>query len=551
MQDQREQQDARRDDGRKNRRAVGGPADDRYRIVIEPLAGRVVARFAGATLADTTDAKILHETNLPSVIFVPRADVALEHLQAIDLQTFCPFKGNATHWRLTVAERTVEPAAWSYETPLAEADPIAGHIAFYPEAIHEWTRDGETLHAMTPLRTERHPLTDWLLLSAGDCASPEELTAQLGQKLIAAGVPLWRISVAIWTLHPQLAGTTYTWRSDREGVAQVYTPHGALESPGYLNSPVKFVTDGLGGVRQRLDTGEPRYPFPVMNDLKAEGATDYVAMPLPFSDGSIHSMTLTSRDADGFSTSDLGMVFENSVVISRLYEVHTLRANTAVLLNTYLGKRTGARVREGQTRRGDGERLKAVIFMADLRGSTALAERLSREDYLDVLSCFFDCTATPVTERGGEVLKLIGDAVLAIFPLPDAIDDAAAEAAAAAVCRRAHTAARDSLRRIETANRTGGLPAEIRCAVALHLGELTYGNVGSQDRLDFTIVGTAVNETARLDAVAKKLDEPAVYSGDVGKHLGDAARSLGNHALPGVGREIEIFVPVEAGGGAD
>ncbi len=537
----REEQDDTRQD---SRRPVGGPAGDRYRIVIEPLTGRVTARFAGTTLAETTDAKILHETNLPSVIFVPRGDVAMDHLRPIDLQTFCPFKGNATHWRLTLGGRTVTPAAWSYETPLSEADGIAGHIAFYPAAVEQWTRDGETLHAMTPLRTERHPLTDWLLLSAGAAASPEALTEQLGQQLVAAGVPLWRLSVAIWTLHPQLAGTGYTWRGDRDGVAQIYTPHGALESPQYLNSPVKFVTDGLGGVRQRLDTGAPRYPFPVMNDLKAEGATDYVAMPLPFSDGSIHSMTLTSRDPDGFSTADLGMVFENSVVISRLYEVHTLRANTAVLLNTYLGKRTGARVREGQTRRGDGERLRAVIFMADLRGSTALAERLSREDYLDVLSCFFDCTATPVTERGGEVLKLIGDAVLAIFPLPDAIDATAAEAAAATVCRRAHTAARDSLRRIETANRTGGLKAEIRCAVALHLGELTYGNVGSRDRLDFTIVGTAVNETARLDAVAKKLDEPAVYSGDVGRHLGEAARSLGHHALPGVGREIEIFVPV-------
>ena len=171
-----------------------------------------------------------------------------------------------------------------------------------------------------------------------------------------SGVSVYRLHLTIWSLHPQIAGVNFQWLRDTDSVTISEPRHDLFTSERYLNSPVRLVTQGLGGVRQPLNVDQTEFEFPILEDLKAEGATDYVAMPLRFSDGQNHSMTLASDHINGFTTANLGLIFECIGVISRYFEVLTLRTNTETLLDTYLGRRTGQKVLEGAVRRGDGEK---------------------------------------------------------------------------------------------------------------------------------------------------------------------------------------------------
>jgi adenylate cyclase len=189
-------------------------------------------------------------------------------------------------------------------------------------------------------------------------------------------------------------------------------------------------------------------------------------------------------------------------------------------------------VLDGLIRRGDGEVIPAIIWWADLRGSTGLAERLPREDYLQLLNHFFECTAGVVLERGGEVLKFIGDAVMAIFPLrqhPDAAE-------------RALDAAIESLARVRQLGAdAANSDAPFAIALALHRGEVNYGNVGVAGRLDFTVTGPAVNEVARLEGLSKSLGRAVVASEPFATLIPDRLISLGRVTLRGVSGDHEIF----------
>jgi len=323
-----------------------------------------------------------------------------------------------------------------------------------------------------------------------------------------------------------------------------HTPRGALQGEAYLKSPEQFVSEGLGGVRQRLDAEDPEFQFPVMAELREAGGTDYVAMPLPFSDGQIHTLTLTSDHPTGFSVADLGQIFEAIPMLSRLYEVHTLRRNTSVLLDTYLGTRIGQQVLNGHTQRGDGESIHAVIWFCDLRGSTALADSMPREQFLEELNLFFDSVAGAVLECGGEVLRFIGDAVLAIFPFAEQGSQGThGTTGAAQVCYSAAEAVREAERRVAAVNRPriGSDRVEIRYGIGLHVGDVTYGNIGMPERLEFTVIGAAANEAARIKSLCKTLDTPVLISDEFARHFPEALVSLGRHRLRGVAGEREIF----------
>jgi len=513
-----------------------------YRVAIEPVAGRVRAHIDGVVVADSSDVIAMHETYLPSQYYFPKSDLREGLLVPSPFRTFCPIKGTAHHWHLQIPGRTLENKAWSYEAPLEEARAVGGFVAFYSDAVDELSADG-SLPAAPREQVGGNPLFGWLMQSAWQCKTPAELTEQLARHMLEIGIPLWRFNVNIWTLHPELAGQRFTWVRDHDGVAEGDTPHGILQTPAYLNSPVRHVSEGLGGVRQRLDIDDPEWRFPVLQELRANGGTDYVAMPLPFSDGRFQTMTLATDHPDGFSTAMLGQVFRAAVPLGRFYEVLTLRRNATDLFDTYLGHRTGRQILRGLTRRGDGEDIRAAILFCDLRDSTVLTESLSRQTYLELLNEFFECAVEPVMAGGGEVLKFIGDAVLAIFPVEggDADDEATAGA-----CRRACGAAQEIIARIAAVPARAGRPA-MHCAIGLHFGDVTYGNVGAPRRLDFTVVGTAANIAARLSAHCKALEQSLLLSADVARHLSEGLHSLGTQRLHNVADEIEVFVI----GGAD
>ena len=422
-------------------------------------------------------------------------------------------------------------AVWSYTHALPDAAEIEGHVAFMPGYVTDFDLGENVIHppAGGNLAGE---MVDWLLRDASRVTTPEELIIQLASKLQATGVPLSRLAVMIWSLHPMIAGRRYLWRRGIDEVDVVAPSNDIHNQPEYLASPLRHVSNGLGGVRQKIGMNHGDASFPVIEDLRAMGATDYVAMPLPFSDGRINVLTLTTDHPDGFSTSDLGLIFEISPVLSRYLEVFNLRGTAQSLLETYVGKRTGARVLGGEIRRGDGDEIDAAIMFCDLRSSTALEETLGRAAYIELLNSFFDTVSTQVTSAGGEVLKFIGDAVLAVFPAGDDTDQARDQALAAA---RAIATELDRL-----AENTDDIAHHYDCAIGIAFGQVTYGNVGSRERLDFTVIGQPANIAARLADYGKSAGERIVITGDLARGAPDA-RPLGALRLHNVSDDVDSY----------
>lgn len=214
------------------------------------------------------------------------------------------------------------------------------------------------------------------------------------------------------------------------------------------------------------------------------------------------------------------------------------------LLYTYLGKRTGERVLSGLVKRGDGEKIYAVIWYCDLRDSTPLAESMPLESFLSILNDFFDCMAGAVLDHGGEILRFIGDAALAIFPIggtTESLREVCIPTEGA--CERALNAARDAHSRIEALNKQRKIQGEppLGFGLGLHVGEVMYGNIGVPDRLEFTVIGSAANEAARLEALCKELDQPILISWEFPRCFPDQMSSLGLHRLRGVSTPKEIF----------
>jgi class 3 adenylate cyclase/uncharacterized protein (DUF427 family) len=510
-----------------------------YRLIIEPGRKRIRAVLGGETVADSDRVLVMHETGYRPVTYVPREDVRMDLLRPSAQYTHCPFKGDASYWTIEAGGRNVENVAWSYEDPYEEAAIVGGYIAFDWDRIDAWFEDGEQVVEPPPAApaATANPLLDWVTRDSWHASSAQDLIERLALRLVAAGFPLWRLRLLIRTLHPQLFATALTWRSDADGVETTRPSHAMLESRAYLESPFVPILKGEGGVRRRLEGPQPRLDYPILQELQAAGATDYVAMPMRFSDGQINIITLVSCAAGGFSTAQLGLLYEILPVLSRLFEVFALKDSATTLLGTYLGRRTGSEVLNGLIRRGDGRDIDAAIWLCDLRDSTVLSESLPRDAYLEILNQFFDAMVEPIVEHGGEVLKYIGDAVLAIFPIEE--PDSPAHAA----CARALAAAADARARVEQLNieRGGRGEAALSYGIGLHRGSLTYGNIGSADRLDFTIVGAAVNHAARIESLTKVLRRPVLISSAFAASFGGPLTSLGRHRLRGVALPQEIF----------
>ncbi|MEQ8354583.1 MAG: DUF427 domain-containing protein [Kiloniellaceae bacterium] len=529
------------------------PSD--YNLSIEPSDKRVKVKFNGQAVADSRRALVLKETRLPPVFYLPREDVAMDFLRPTEHRTYCPFKGTATYWTVAVGDKTAENAAWSYEDPIEEGLGIRGYIAFYWNQMDAWSEHGQQVEIdQSESGIENgNPLADWLLREAWEAASSAELVDRFARQLVEAGIGVMRLSMLIPTLHPQMAGHAFVWRRGGEIVDARDLPHFDLQSESYLKSPIIRIMNGEGGIRRRLEGASPPRDFPILEDLRAEGATDYVAMPMLFSTGKINAMTLASDRPGGFTTRELGWVYEILPVLSRLLEVQALHRSSRSLMDTYLGAYTGQRVLNGLIKRGDGEDIPAVIWYCDLRGSTALADSLDRHTYLDLLNRYFEAMAGAVLDHGGEVLKFIGDGLLAIFPMEKATgaesemmfctEEGDQGFCGYDACGKALEAARDALKRMKEVNDelTGAGRPPLGFGLSLHLGNVTYGNIGAASRLDFTVIGPATNEAARMDALTKELSLPVLMSEEFQRFVPETLVSVGRHSFRGVTQSREIF----------
>lgn len=514
-------------------------AREGYRVSIEEESRRIRAVFNGQTIADSGNVLVMHETRLSPVFYFPREDVRMELFAKSDQLTHCPFKGNATYWTIHVGSRSAEHAAWSYEAPYDESSLVKGYVAFDWPTIDQWYAGGtEIIEQPRDNRVAKeNPLVNWLVYDAWVPKSSRDLVARFSETMIAAGFPLWRLRLLVRTMNPLLFALVYTWQRDGGEVTVFELSHENLQSEKYRNSPFALVIKGEGGVRRRLEGPRAQLDFPVLEDLVALGATDYVAMPLRFSDGQLNILTLVSDQIGGFSTEELGQIYEVLPTVSRLFESHALRVSSSTLLRTYLGSGAGHRVMDGSVKRGDGEDIHAAIWIADLRDSTGLAASMSRDDYLSLLNHYFDNVAGAVLDHGGEVLKFIGDSVLAIFAIDDP-DQKKPEA-----CGRALAAAVDAAQRFEAFNgqREAHGVRLLDFAIGLHRGDLTYGNIGTAKRLDFTVVGPAVNEAVRIESLSKTLNRQILISSAFSESVPERTISLGYHALRGVTGKREIF----------
>jgi len=407
--------------------------------------------------------------------------------------------------------------------------------------------------AMSGASPVTNPLTEWLLGEGWNIPCPQELVRQLGLRMMAAGIPIYRLRVNIRTLHPQHIGTVYTWLLDREEIHEYSITPEVLEQERYINSPFAAIFDGAGGIRSRLDLSGVDLKYPLLEELRDEGATDYVAMPLVFSDGRINAITLATKRPGGFSTTELEITYGMLPVLERVMELHATRRTAQTILETYLGPQTGQRVLEGQIRLGDGQDIYAVIWFSDMRGSTALADRMARPDYLNLLNAYFDCMAGSILNHGGEVLRFLGDAVLGIFPIDADTSQPQLCSKHTGACTRSLKAAHEAMKKMEELNegrRKQGEP-DLGYGIALHLGELMYGNIGVGQRLDFTAIGAAVNETARLEDMCRALHKPILISAELARLVPNQLISLGVHGFRGVREPHEIFTLADIDGSND
>ncbi|HVJ24897.1 MAG TPA: adenylate/guanylate cyclase domain-containing protein [Burkholderiales bacterium] len=375
-------------------------------------------------------------------------------------------------------------------------------------------------------------MVDWLDNGAPPARLPQAVLLQFCHRLDALGVPLYRAGVFVRTLHPNVLGRAFIWQADRDAVAITEAAHEMLESEVFLKSPIHRVFTEHAEIRRRLaDPGCP-LDFPILEDLVKEGVSDFLAMPLRFLNGEVHAATFATRTPGGFDEPQLAALRRVLPPFTRVAEIYGNMRKAQNILDAYLGPNAGAKVLAGQSKRGDGEDIHAVIWFCDLRDSTPLADSMTRREFLALLNDYFECVLGPVQERKGEVLRFIGDAALAIFP----VGERPAEA-----CARALEAAREALERMEKLNKNRDRP--LRFGIGLHLGELTYGNIGTPTRIEFTVIGAAANEAARIEGLCKVLKVDVAVSDNVARHVPGRLRSLGKHRLRGVGEPVEVFTP--------
>lgn len=377
----------------------------------------------------------------------------------------------------------------------------------------------------------------WLLDGARPARRPGEILGALCRRLVDGGIPLWRVGVFVQTLHPHIFGSRLLWEEGKEVFIQD-APLEIITSETYRTSPIAAVMGSGETLRRRVCDRHCPMDFPILKELIWTGGTDYLVTPLRFVDGAIHAVSWATRQPGGFTDEELGVIGLITPPLTRLAEIWSLHRVAANLLDAYVGHQTGARVLAGQIRRGDTEVIRAAIWLSDLREFTALTERLPPAEVIELLNLYFDCQVPAIQSRGGEVLKFMGDGLLAIFPADD--NRAPADACAAAIA-----AARDAGGELAKLKAEGAQThaADMRFSIALHYGDVLYGNIGSGNRLDFTCIGPAVNLASRLERLARDLGRSLIASTDFASTCGEPAdlHPLGSFALRGIEQPHVVY----------
>jgi adenylate cyclase len=388
---------------------------------------------------------------------------------------------------------------------------------------------------MDKTKTRAEPDIPASIIESGIADTPlTNLVEVAMQRLLAAGVPIDRMNVGFRILHPLFDGMSITWI--RESGAEVnYAALVDQEGSDFRLSPFYYMlSEHEREWRLRLDHDPAVERFPLLMQLKAKGFTDYLALIVAFGGATLHPQSYdgvatswSTRAPQGFSATDIAAMRSVLGPLALVFRLAIKDQITKNALNTFHGPLVGGRILSGTIKRGDGERLAAALWYSDLRNSTGLADQLPVDAFLDLLNAYFDCAAGAVMEQGGQVLDIIGDAILAFFP---AGDNGGAKA-----CSLALDAAADARARLATLKREGsGKAGTIEFGIGVHYGDVVFGNAGTPERLKFGVLGRAVNEVARTADMAKMLKRPVVVSDEVARRSSCVLADLGLHELRGI-----------------
>ncbi|WP_422383417.1 adenylate/guanylate cyclase domain-containing protein [Roseibium album] len=381
-------------------------------------------------------------------------------------------------------------------------------------------------------------VVQWLYSDASYLNDTLEIVSEMAARLRDGNVPVDRATTGIWVVHPNVRAEASVWASDGTKELRLYTADNSSDED-YQSSPIQRVHQTNQAVRVRIsERPEDAEEFPVAIDLREEGYTDYIALPMPFSDGSVKVASFATKAPGGFRSGHIS-VFESLIrPLALVCELKTLRRTAETVLDTYVGPRAGSKVLDGTTRRGQGEWIKAVVSFADIRGFTRLSNTLPADMIVNFLNKYFGAMTAAVEAHGGEVLKFIGDEVMAIFPYET--EEEARDAA-----RRALLAARDTLGRIDEINRSNkcAQTPDLSVGIALHAGDVFYGNVGSETRLDFTVVGPVVNLAARIAELAKDLHREVLVSDALSDIMGCRSGLFGRYQVKGFDDPVSVYSP--------
>jgi adenylate cyclase len=400
-----------------------------------------------------------------------------------------------------------------------------------------------------------NPHVHWLLATGRFAPTPAALLSGLASRLSTDGFDLIRINVQPRTLHPEIGMILYVWRPsevtselrstakivrsahthEEFGIVQeIAIGHGAsladaADTDAFRASPFYAIYQGAPRVRSRIVAGVTTFDFPILRDLAAAGATDYLAWPLRLGDGTVSAISVTTRKAGGFTDAEIETLESLLDPLAMCMEIH-LRGHVArSLLHTYLGPGPGEAVLAGHVRRGDVSHIEAAIWFSDLRGFTQASAVIEPTELVAWLNEYFGVLAVPVTENQGEILKFIGDAMLAVFP----VTHDRGRAAACEAALRAAMAGNTALDALNARRVARGLP-ELQHGIGLHVGNVEYGNIGAERRLDFTVIGQAVNLASRIESLCGKLGRRTLASAELAALAGGGLSPVGTFELKGL-----------------
>lgn len=369
--------------------------------------------------------------------------------------------------------------------------------------------------------------------------SAEDIFTGLNERILEAGIPIERASSSMMTKHPEVYGKQLIWRKGQP-TTSILRSHAVIASSYYMDSPPALVRREKKPMHISLEVPRDEIKYDVCKDLHDAGCTDYLILPVPFANGAHSFISWATARPGGFTAEEVQALKPLVPLFALRLELACADFAVESLLKTYLGENAADRVLDGQFTRGSGSQMKAVIWSCDLRNFTGMVDSHPIGDVLKTLDEFFACVAEPIAAHDGEVLKFIGDAVLAVFPY---FDDAKK------ACENALLAAAEARARAREINsqRDGVGDSEIRFGIGLHLGDVMYGNIGAKDRLDFTVIGRAVNEASRVESMCKELKQCLIVTDDFVNTVPNGARykSLGTFNLRGVEAKHELFSVVE------